>query len=86
MAFWTQADIDKLKTACANGVLTVDYEGPPKRSVTYQNLDAMRRLLAEMRADVGAAPNFRRASFSKGFDPPQGLRSGSGFDDGGSDG
>lgn len=86
MAFWTQADIDKLKFAIASGILSIEYEGPPKRTQTYQNIDAMRRALAEMRADVNGAPNFRRASFSKGFDPPQGSSSGSGFDDGGGDG
>ena len=68
---WTQADIDALKSAVAGGVLTVTYAGPPERSITYQSLGAMRALLAEMVKQVTASPSFRRASFSKGFDPPR---------------
>lgn len=68
---WTQADVDQLKAAIATGVLSVDYEGPPKRMVTYQSLGAMRALLAEMVRQVNGTTSFRRASFSKGFDPPR---------------
>ncbi len=70
---WTQADIDNLKTAIASGVLTVHYDGPPRRSVTYQHLKDMREQLAIMVADVagqnGAARRSRvaTASKSKGF-------------------
>lgn len=71
MAIWTQADIDKLKAAVAGGVLIVEYEGPPKRSITYQSLGAMRALLAEMVRQVTPQPAYRHASFSKGFDPPR---------------
>lgn len=70
---WVQADIDRLKEAVKTGVLTVRYDGPPKREITYQSLDAMRRLLAEMTADVataaGTRPSFRLAATRKGFDP-----------------
>ncbi len=69
---WTQADIDKLKRAVASGVLSVSYDGPPRRQVQYQSLREMRDLLAEMRREVNATPSFRRASFSKGFDSPRG--------------
>jgi hypothetical protein len=72
---WTDADIAKLKAAIVSGVLTVEYAGPPQRSVTYQSLGAMRSLLAEMRGEVNEAPRFTRVSFSKGFDP---SRSGGG--------
>lgn len=68
---WTQADIDKLKAAVAEGALTVSYAGPPARMITYQSLAAMRSLLAEMVRQVNGPPAFRRASFSKGFDPPK---------------
>jgi hypothetical protein len=71
MATWTQEDIDKLKAAIASGVLSVTYNGPPARSVTYQSLAAMRSLLAEMTADVArqaGAKTTRRAKFRKGFD------------------
>lgn len=70
---WTQADVDALKAAVASGVLMVTYAGPPQRSVTYQSLEAMRSLLAEMVKQVSGSTSFRRASFSKGFDPPRGL-------------
>lgn len=71
MATWTQQDIDALKTAVASGVLSVRYAGPPAREITYQSLDAMRKLLAEMVASVGSAagtrPTFRLAGYKKGF-------------------
>lgn len=72
MAIWAQADIDNLKTAIASGVLTVRYDGPPGRTITYQSLAEMRSLLAEMIADVGNAAGtrkpYRLISTRKGFD------------------
>lgn len=62
MATWTQADVDTLKTAVASGILTVTYDGPPRRSITYQSLSEMRALLAEMVADVARAGG--RTSYS----------------------
>jgi hypothetical protein len=71
MAVWTQADIDTLKAAVASGVLSVNYAGPPARSITYQSLDAMRSLLAEMVAEVSAASGtgapYRLAATRKGL-------------------
>jgi hypothetical protein len=71
VSIWTEADITALKAAVAGGVLTVSYDGPPKRLITYQSLTAMRALLAEMIADVTAAAGerrrFRYAKTSKGF-------------------
>lgn len=71
MATWSQADVDTLKAAVASGVLSVRYAGPPAREITYQSLAEMRKLLAEMVADVGAQtgarPSFRLAGFKKGF-------------------
>lgn len=71
MATWTQADIDSLKVAVASGVLTVSYSGPPARSQTYQSLDEMRALLAEMVAqvgnDAGTRQPFRYVKTTKGF-------------------
>jgi hypothetical protein len=55
MATWTQADVDNLKTAVASGILSVRYDGPPARTITYQNLNDMRSLLAEMQRDVARA-------------------------------
>jgi hypothetical protein len=59
MATWTQADLDTLKAAVASGILTVTYSGPPSRTITYQNLDAMRRLLGEMNAELANAAGTR---------------------------
>lgn len=67
MALWTQADIDNLKAAVASGVMTVSYDGPPRRSITYQSLGEMRKLLAEMSREVNGATTYRRVKFSKGF-------------------
>lgn len=72
MATWTQAEIDSLKAAVASGVLSVSYDGPPRRTVVYQSLAAMRDLLSEMIADVATAAGTRvrtrYATHKKGFD------------------
>lgn len=69
MALWTQSDIDTLKAAVASGILTVRYDGPPGRTITYQSLAEMRDLLAAMQQDVasnaGRQP-FRLAATRKG--------------------
>lgn len=71
-AFWTQADIDKLRKAVVSGALTVMYDGPPKRSVTYQSLADMRSLLAEMRRDVNGSPTFRLGATNTGLNGSRG--------------
>lgn len=66
---WTQNDIDTLKEAVASGILTVEYEGPPKRMKTYQSLNQMRALLASMVQDVAAQngeSNYRLIATRKG--------------------
>jgi hypothetical protein len=68
--FWSQEDIASLKAAIASGVLTVRYSGPPAREQTYQSLDQMRELLAEMRQDAAKAAGrttFQQARVRKGF-------------------
>jgi len=70
MATWTQAEADALRAAIASGVLSVTFDGPPRRSVTYQSLDQMRALLASMEASLARAtstPTYRLAQTSKGF-------------------
>lgn len=67
MAFWTAADIVALKAAIASGVEEVEYDGPPKRRVKYQDLVAMQAVLAEMRSEVEAATSFRRVKWRRGF-------------------
>lgn len=67
MATWTQAEVDVLKAAVASGVLTVQYDGPPKRTLTYQSLAEMRSLLAEMQRSVGAVTKYRLVKTTKGF-------------------
>lgn len=70
---WTTADIQKLKEAVASGALSVSYDGPPARSITYQSLASMRALLAEMVAQVsdaaGTRSKHRYAAHKKGFYP-----------------
>jgi hypothetical protein len=67
---WTQTDIEALEAAIASGVLSVNYAGPPQRSITYQSTDAMLKALAIMRRQVNSgagATTFRRVQWSKGF-------------------
>lgn len=78
MATWTTEERDQLKAAVlalATGarVVTVNYSGPPARSVTYgaASLDDLRKLLAEAEAAVGSSSNQRTTVryplMSKGF-------------------
>lgn len=71
MATWTQADVDNLKVAIASGVLSVRYDGPPARTITYQSLGDMRALLSSMQQDVarsqGKSTTYRLAGTTKGF-------------------
>lgn len=67
---WTDADVTALRTALKSGILTVEYDGPPKRMITYQSLASMRALLAEMVADVRAAAggaSYKLAATRKGL-------------------
>lgn len=71
MAQWTETDIATLKAAVASGILTVRYDGPPGRTITYQSLAEMRKLLAEMTAQAasasGSRPAYRLAATRKGL-------------------
>ena len=70
MTTWTQTEIDTLRAAVASGILTVVYEGPPRRQITYQNLAEMRALLASMQAGDGRATggaSYRLIAIRKGF-------------------
>jgi hypothetical protein len=64
---WSQEDIDKLKAAIASGILSVTFDGPPRRSITYQSLREMRDLLAEMQSTSGAGTPYRLAMTRKGL-------------------
>lgn len=70
-AGYTQDDIDTLRAAIASGVKTVSYQGPPARTITYQDLNLMRQILADMVAEVGNTAGTRvksrRAKTSKGL-------------------
>lgn len=70
MSIWNQTDVDSLKTAISSGILTVSYAGPPARTITYQSLAEMRKLLADMVSDVATASgrrsNYRLAATRKG--------------------
>jgi hypothetical protein len=65
---WTEADITNLRAAIASGVLSVSYAGPPARTVTYQSLDSMRKLLADMVRTVTGPSSYRLVAWRKGFD------------------
>jgi hypothetical protein len=70
MSTWTEADLAALRAAVASGIQTVAYDGPPRRSITYQSLAEMRSLLASMQADVSSAagtPRYRFVTTRKGF-------------------
>lgn len=70
MSTWTQADVDALKVAVASGVLSVRYDGPPARTITYHSLTEMRALLASMQQDVaraGGGSSYRLATTRKGL-------------------
>ncbi len=67
---WTQQEIDTLKEAVASGVLTVVFDGPPRRQVTYQSLAEMRSLLSSMVATAEAAAggsSYRLGATRKGL-------------------
>lgn len=64
---YTQAEIDQLKAAIISGVLTITYDGPPRRSVTYQSVDAMKRALADALRTSNSPRRFRLAKVKRGF-------------------
>lgn len=64
---WTAEDIATLKKAVASGILSVTYAGPPARSITYQSLAEMRKLLAEMTATSAAGTPYRVVATRKGL-------------------
>ena len=75
---WSQADIDRLEAAIGSGIFNVTFDGPPRRSVTYQSIEAMRSVLAQMKREVAATEGtppvtYRRVAFRRGFDPPDGA-------------
>lgn len=64
---WTPEEIATLRAAVASGVLTVHYDGPPRRSVTYQSLAEMRALLASMVQASGGGTSYRLGATRKGL-------------------
>lgn len=64
---WTEADIHALKAAIAPGILSVSDAGPPQRSITYQSLAEIRKLLAEMVQQVRRPPTVRFTAHRQGF-------------------
>lgn len=77
---WTPEEVASVRAAVlalvtGTRAVSVSYAGPPARSVTYAmaDLPGLRSLLEGM--ELGAAvpgPTYRRATFSKGFDPSSG--------------
>lgn len=64
---WSQADIDKLRSAIASGALSVSYAGPPARSITYQSTASMLQALALMERSVNGGTSYRLARTRKGL-------------------
>lgn len=52
MAAWVQGDVDALQMAIKQGVLTVSYDGPPRRTITYQSTRDMLTILATAQQSV----------------------------------
>lgn len=63
---WSQNDINTLRAAIASGVLTVMYEGPPKRTVTYKNGAEQLQALSLAMREVNGVSSFTHASTRKG--------------------
>lgn len=63
---YTQADVDRLKAAIAQGVRRVHFND---RDIEFRDLDEMERILAIMQADVTPGrQRYRVATFTKGLD------------------
>jgi hypothetical protein len=60
---WTQADIDALKQAIVDrkGARTITFS---EQSVTFETIEQMRMLLADMAADVAVSGNRSRTRFA----------------------
>lgn len=57
---YSQADVDTLRAAIASGALKVEYSGPPARAVTYNSVGEMKKILAQMVAEMNNAAGTRR--------------------------
>lgn len=66
---WTPADIAKLEAAIASGTKEVEYDGPPRRRIEYQDIDAMKRVLDEMKGESSAntRARYRRIETRRGL-------------------
>lgn len=66
-----QADVDMLESVIMTGVLTVRFDGPPARQVTYQSLRDMEMTLARMKHELAtqtaAYSPYRLAATRKGL-------------------
>lgn len=63
---YTQADVDRLQAAIAQGVKRVHFND---RDIEFRSLDEMERILAIMQADVAPGrQRYRVATFTKGLD------------------
>lgn len=64
---WTEGDIATLEAAIGSGILSVNFAGPPARSITYQSTDAMLKALAIMKQAVRGGSSYRLAATRKGL-------------------
>lgn len=63
---WSQDDINTLRGAIASGVLTVSYDGPPKRVITYKSTAEQLQALALAVREVNGAAGYTLAATNKG--------------------
>lgn len=68
---YTQTQLTELEEAIAKGVLSVRHSDG--RSVTYQSLDAMRKLRQEMLDELNASAGTRRRRTMRVYQSGRGL-------------
>ena len=68
---YTQQQLEELEEAIASGTLTVRHSDG--RSVTYQSLDAMRKLRQEMLEEINASQGKRRRRTMRIYQSGKGL-------------
>ena len=68
---YTQEQLGKLEQAIADGVLSVRHSDGT--SVTYQSLDQMRRVRADMLAEIQASAGTRRRRTMRVYQSRKGL-------------
>jgi hypothetical protein len=69
---YTADDVQKLHDAIVSGVKSIHFDGPPARTVVFQDMDELRRAYADAVTQVNgqatpATPRWRYTKTSKGI-------------------